>query len=174
MLVCGSIVTIKDVYKGLKAFADKGHFVWVMVFGQAHMQPCLTNPLLQMASVSWFIQERRWDALLDDFQSIGAHTDIFILQKDEPTMRYVWSHPAKRPFGEIAPYSCPDCKSYKAWGAPEVEVQMDTEVKAGIITHTCMNKKCKKQIVYQQREALIRHTLGASGWSSEWYREVKV
>ncbi|GLB44845.1 hypothetical protein LshimejAT787_1801820 [Lyophyllum shimeji] len=87
MLVCGAVVTVNESYTDLKAFANKGYFAWIMAFGQANLQPCLTNPLLQAASLSWFINNRRWDALLDDFQSVGAHTDIFMLRKDEPTIR---------------------------------------------------------------------------------------
>ncbi|KAF8073483.1 hypothetical protein FPV67DRAFT_1446432 [Lyophyllum atratum] len=56
MLVCGAIVTNKDAYEDLKAFADLGHS-WIMAFGQKVMQLALTNLLLQAASLSWFIYE---------------------------------------------------------------------------------------------------------------------
>ncbi|GLB45884.1 hypothetical protein LshimejAT787_3500120 [Lyophyllum shimeji] len=161
MLVCGAVVTVNESYTDLKAFANKGYFAWIMAFGQANLQPCLTNPLLQAASLSWFINNRRWDALLDDFQSVGAHTDIFMLRKDEPTIRYIWSHHAIRPFGETAPYSCPTCKSYKAWGAPQVNMRSKTEAKS--IIHVC--GYCGHRIVYARRKTLEKHSHGNTSGS---------
>ncbi|GLB38108.1 hypothetical protein LshimejAT787_0411590 [Lyophyllum shimeji] len=172
MLVCGAVMTVKESYTDLKAFADKGYFAWIMVFGQANLQPCLTNPLLQASSLSWFINNRRWDALLDDFQSVGAHTDIFMLRKGEPTIRYIWSHHAIKPFGETAPYSCPKCKSYKAWGAPQVNMRSKTEAKS--IIHVC--GYCGHRVVYARSKTLEKHSHGSTSGSSrgEWYFEVKV
>ncbi|GLB45831.1 hypothetical protein LshimejAT787_3200020 [Lyophyllum shimeji] len=70
LLVCGAVMTRPDAYRDIKAFIDEGYFAWDMGFGQGHLQPCLMNPLLQAASISWFIHERRWEAVLDAFRLI--------------------------------------------------------------------------------------------------------
>ncbi|GLB45406.1 hypothetical protein LshimejAT787_2200690 [Lyophyllum shimeji] len=36
------------------------------------VRPCLTNPILQTASVAWFVQGRHWDSCLEDLQSVGS------------------------------------------------------------------------------------------------------
>ncbi|KAF5373418.1 hypothetical protein D9615_009473 [Tricholomella constricta] len=177
MLVCGAIISVKDAYVDIKAFADRGLFSWVMAFGQAHMQPCLTNPLLQSASVSWFIHERPWHAVLDDFQAVGAHTDVYMLQQGKKTVRYVWVHPSSKPFGEPAPYSCPGCCSYKAWGKP-VDIQWEKskkkkKIQATAITHRCGH--CQRQLVYRLKQSFVKHSKGRTDFSGrgEWYSEDK-
>ncbi|GLB45909.1 hypothetical protein LshimejAT787_3700120 [Lyophyllum shimeji] len=77
MLVCGAVVTVNESYTDLKAFANKGYFAWIMAFGQANLQPCLTNPLLQAASLSWFINNRRWMRCLTIFRA-SAPIPIFL------------------------------------------------------------------------------------------------
>ncbi|GLB39709.1 hypothetical protein LshimejAT787_0702190 [Lyophyllum shimeji] len=175
MLVCGALMSVDAAYRDMKAFADRGHFNWVMAFGQKTMQPCLANQLLQNASVSWFINERRWDAILDEVQNVGAHTDIYLLQKDKPTVRYIWSHQSVKPFGTPAPYSCPKCHAYKPWGAPK-------RIKAGAnswpaeVVHKCRNPKCGHEVAYELNKAFIKHTKGdvpAVVARGEWYRELK-
>ncbi|KAF8063634.1 hypothetical protein FPV67DRAFT_1672646 [Lyophyllum atratum] len=173
MLVCGAMMTVDEAYKDIKAFADRGFFAWVMAFGQAHMQPCLTNPLLQAASVAWFVHEKRWDAILDDFQGVGAHTDVYMLQKGMVTMRYTWAHQAAKPFGEPAPYSCPKCGAFKPWGKPtKVELAKKQVVK---LEHTCGNGRCGYTVTYRLKKGLVKHSRGnlekANSTRGEWYRE---
>ncbi|KAF5383749.1 hypothetical protein D9615_003751 [Tricholomella constricta] len=153
MLVCGAIISVKEAYVDIKAFADRGLFSWVMAFGQAHMQPCLTNPLLQSASVSWFIHERPWHAVLDDFQAVGAHTDVYMLQQGEKTVRY------------------------KAWGKP-VDIQWEKskknkKIQATAITHRCGH--CQRQLVYRLKKSFVKHSKGRTEFAGqgEWYSENK-
>ncbi|KAF8065038.1 hypothetical protein FPV67DRAFT_1448677 [Lyophyllum atratum] len=172
MLVCGAIMSVKDAYKDIKAFADEGYFAWIMAFGQPNMQPCLTNPLLQSASISWFIHRRQWDAVLDDLQTVGAHTDVYMLQKAKKTVRYVWSHPASKPYGEPAPYSCGVCYSYKSWGAP-IDIKWASKNQTSAITHQC--GYCKQKLEYRLKDTFIKHSKGNAKFSGrgEWYREYK-
>ncbi|KAF8075766.1 hypothetical protein FPV67DRAFT_1664098 [Lyophyllum atratum] len=177
MLVCGAVVSVKEAYTDLKAFTERGLFYWVMAFGQAQLQPCLTNPLLQSASVSWFIHERQWDAVLHELQIVGAHTDIYVLQQGKKTVRYIWAHPASKPFGEPAPYSCPGCYSYKPWGAPVdiqwAESKKNKKTQATAITHRCGH--CQLELVYHLKESFVKHSRGRTEFSGrgEWYWEYK-
>ncbi|GLB36941.1 hypothetical protein LshimejAT787_0312280 [Lyophyllum shimeji] len=179
LLVCGAVMTVPDAYRDIKAFIDEGYFAWGMGFGQGHLQPCLMNPLLQAASVSWFIHERRWEAVLDDMQGVGAHSDLYLLLKGKPTVRYTWAHCSRKPFGEPSPYSCPGCKAVMPWGAPS-KVVMASKAQAKSITLTCQS--CKLERVYDRKESLERHSRGPLSFNEhgpvsergDWYREVIV
>lgn len=142
-----------------------------MAFSQPHLQPSLTNPVLQTASVAWFVKGRRWDSCLEDLQSVGSHTDILLLLKGERTVKYIWAHPSRRPFGEASPHSCPKCLTYKAWGAP-TSVIMRSKTHAQSITLTC--KHCGLEQVYLCKESFEKHSKGVAACSSngDWYREV--
>lgn len=86
-----------------------------MAFGNPHLQPALLNIFLAEGSLTWFIQSREVTSLLKNHQSLGAHTDIFMLKPGCKIIHYVWSHPVIKPFGDSPGEQCKHCGCFRPW-----------------------------------------------------------
>lgn len=55
------------------------------------------------------------ECLLDQCYSVGRHTNIIWIRPNKTPIRYAWTEPVVRPWGQTLPYQCPKCMSPFPW-----------------------------------------------------------
>lgn len=94
-------------------------------------------------SVEWFLHWRKPIATLRDHSSVGAHTDIFMIEPDGAITRFFWSHPTFKPFGNPMPVQCKKCFSLQPW-----TLEMFT-IQKGELAHVSIRcKSCKDRLSF--------------------------
>lgn len=150
----------------------RGHFSWLMAFGQAEFQATNATIYLQTASLQWFIHSRTpVGGILADQQALGAHSSIVLFHPDGAVLCYRWAHPYLAPFGSPSTAQC-ECGSIRPWKTP-VGVFQPANGEEGTPYVELICGFCKVKLTYTQGEG--RKKMGGGGMSEEvscgWYFE---
>lgn len=143
-----------------------------MAFGQVDFQPSNANSFLMDVNLFWFIYRRNpVSGMLLNHQTLGSHSDIYLLYHSGAAERLTWSQPGLRPFGNPLPIQCTGCMALKSY-APKAKANEDN-TDFGLIKLTCKSKECKKVLEYSKPEGLRRVIKGEfmRGQVGEWYIE---
>ena len=161
-------------YSQLTCFS-RGPFAWGIAFNQMHFITANADAFLMRSAMQWFIYSRHPMALLGSHSELGAHTDVLIFYPQKKTERYVWSHPALRPFGEATPLQCPNthCMSLRPFREPHV---ICNKKKTQVLSITLTCSRCNMSKVYEMPPSFQQWGKGEITKSEhgEWYRELEV
>ncbi|KAJ7128173.1 hypothetical protein C8R43DRAFT_1134462 [Mycena crocata] len=177
LLACGALHS-GDAREEISKFVQGSGFTNTIGFGVGKFLPGTGATFLQETVLSLFVNPgaQKFSHLLANHGALGQHTDIILYQAAKEggetyalVYEYSWTHPIRKPFGQIPPAQCPNCGRIKAW-----ELLEFTE---DLIRQGC--KYCKEVAEYERSACRLlkgswkqqfnkRGTEGA--WVGRWLR----
>ncbi|KAI6028113.1 hypothetical protein EDC04DRAFT_2605847 [Pisolithus marmoratus] len=127
--VCGSVVTVKDSFNGLKKAAQLFKPKSMVLFDALHLHLATTIPYLLSLVDSTIIQgfdvSSAVTFALNDCAMLGRHSNIIVMmwrsQGENMEVgklvveKLVWTDKFIRPWGNNLPIQCPQCGSIQKW-----------------------------------------------------------